>query len=90
MCRYRKHRQWQGKAASNSHHRANRGKIPSSNSFRITSRYLAGGTELAPNLITDEALNQKLQDYKCFTIDRNPKAEGFAALLSSSTVKTIT
>lgn len=42
--------------------------------------YLAGGTELAPKLITDEALTQKLQDYKCFTSDKNPKAEDFAAL----------
>lgn len=65
-------------------------KISLSNSFQITSRYLAGGTELAPNHIPDEALNQKLQDYKCFTSDKNPKAEGFAAFLSSSTVKTIT
>jgi len=62
------------------------GKIPLPNSFRITSRcgvlvgYLAGGTELAPKLITDEALTQKLQGYKCFTSDKNPNAEDFAAL----------
>lgn len=65
-------------------------KAPLSNSFQITSRFLAGGTELAANFIPDEALNQKLQDYKCFCSDKNPKAEGFAALLSFSTIKTST
>lgn len=50
---------------------------------------LAGGTELAPNLVTDKAFTQKLQDYKYLTSDKNPKAEDFAALPRSSTVKTI-
>lgn len=57
---------------------------------RVLAGSLAGGTEIAPNLTTDEALTQKLQDYKCFTSDKNPKAEDFPVSPWSSTVKTIT
>lgn len=83
MHRYRKHRQWWTKAIPTSHCRVDQRQILLLNSLKMTSTCrvlagsLAGGTEIAPNLTTDEALTQKLQDYKCFTSDKNPKAEDF-------------
>lgn len=76
MCRYGKHQQWEAKAISISHCRVDQGKIPLTNSFKITSRcrvmasYLVGGTELAPKLVTDEALAQKLQGLNALQVTK--------------------